>query len=101
MIPMKSKKMGRLAKRSSVRPAVEVDCSSWAIDTPPSDRPAGRFVTNSSVGPAVEVNSSEWTERLTSDTPASGPSQAAQDEREPPNCSGDAKEVRPENGTAR
>lgn len=49
--------VGRLVKKSSVRPAIEVDCSAWIGDGPETWTTRS-FVKRASVRPAVEVDCS-------------------------------------------
>jgi len=56
----KPENRGRLIKKVSVRPAVEVDCSNWTSDVPTGARIVGRLVKKVSVRPAIEVDCSGW-----------------------------------------
>jgi len=56
----KPENRGRLIKRVSVRPAIEVDCSNWTSDPRTDTRLVGRLVKKVSVRPAVEVDCSGW-----------------------------------------
>jgi hypothetical protein len=62
MTPQEPEATGRLVKKSIVRPAVEVDCSTW--DTLPGETPrtTGRFVKPSLLRPAVAVDCCDWRE---------------------------------------
>jgi hypothetical protein len=50
----------RFETNSTVRPAIEVDCSDWTSEVPVGPALLDRFVTLSSVRPAVEVDCSDW-----------------------------------------
>ena len=62
MTPQKPDHSGRFVKKSLVRPAVEVDCSTWNDADPAGKWTTGRFVKKSLVRPAVEVDCSGWPE---------------------------------------
>jgi len=50
-----------MSKKSSVRPAIEVDCSAWDSEAVPAGANTGRFVMVSSVRPELEVDCSGGT----------------------------------------
>jgi hypothetical protein len=62
MTPQKPDSTGRCVKNASVRPPVEVDCSTWDAETNAVPRTTGRFVKPSLVRPAVAVDCSIWPE---------------------------------------
>jgi hypothetical protein len=62
MTPQKPQQGDRALKKSLVRPAVEVDCSSWENDAPAVSWTTGRFLKPSLVRAAVEVDCSGWPE---------------------------------------
>jgi hypothetical protein len=62
MTPQKPEGSSRFVKQSLVRPAVEIDCSTWNTAEPGDQWTTGRFVKQSLVRPAVEVDCSGWSE---------------------------------------
>jgi len=65
MTPRNPEEARRFVKQSLVRPAIEVDCSTWNTAEPGEQWTTGRFVKQSLVRPAIEVDCSEWTEAST------------------------------------
>ena len=62
MTPQKPDDLGRFVRQSLVRPAIEVDCSTWNTAEPGEQWTMGRFVKQALTRPAVEVDCTGWPE---------------------------------------
>jgi len=62
MSPQKPGTTGRFVTQALVRPAIDIDCSTWSTTDPADQWTTGRFVKTPLVRPAFEVDCSEWPE---------------------------------------